>query len=135
MTPDIRDIVILGLIVLNIIQIYLTKGHIPPELVDKLFEFAAAKAAQTPDPTDDKTVDELWKIATTLLNAQPPVDPAKTVMPDTAQDWRTMERANIGKGGTVLLSDSSTSISTTPVASTTTTSYTAAQDFDSPVMP
>ena len=82
MTLDIRDLVILALIVLNIAQVFITRGHIPPALVDKLFDFAAAKAAQTPDPEDDKTIAELRSIANALLNAQPPdsaiVDATKT---------------------------------------------------------
>ena len=72
MTLDTRDLVILTLIVLNIVQVFLARGHIPPALVDKLFEFAAAKAAQTSDTQDDKTIAELRSIANALLNAQPP---------------------------------------------------------------
>ncbi len=142
MTPDIRDIIILVLIVLNIAQIFITRGHIPPELVDKLFDFAAAKAAQTPDPNDEKLIDELRSIANALLSAQSPVEPAKTVIPDKPS-WPGIGTA----GGTVPLavskvaigdppgSVSSISISGTPLPNTTTVTYSAAQDFDSPVVP
>ncbi len=149
MTLEIRDLIILALIVLNIAQVFIMRGHIPPELVDKLFDFAATKAAATPDTTDDETIAELRSIANALLNAQPPTMPipvqevsTKPMFPDASVIISGGSAATVPDGivirsGThAVYPTGTTTISSTPLPSTTTITYSSApQDSDSPVVP